>query len=1153
MTSRLRLVVFALLSSALPAWSQDGGAAFGLSAGAPIGPFDRLLERPLWVDSARRVYTELPNQQGVRCSAANPDGGAPQVIDTPGPLGDVRLFTREGSDTVFFMSLAPGGGAASFSSVVCGTPAQALGTLTIPAGPPFFSPAGGVHAVDTDGSLLYPSSSGVVRITFAPAPTASFAVTKAELVALLGVDGDPPDASLDVDRLQVAAVRRTAAGALVMVVERRNSSGANLFTWVVEQSAAGVLSVRWGPDTRLFGMLDTLLDWPGLGASLFTGYQHELSQPWKHPVLALVPHARALRGPVPPWPHQPTLGSPLPADAAWRAFVGSSSGAPHVVADRFGQLFLFPLSHAPASADFDRDGLVASVEQGLGTSDFETDSDGDGTPDGLERLVFSTDPASVASQPDAGRSSDDVVLAPSVLAHHWPELPPPDCIRPTPYSWGREVCFSARVPSACAMPPSTFTCLDDQLRELPGSPFTSSLAPRFTARGDAQFRFDGAGWSAFSPSGGAGQPFPVPWGGGDSFGVIPLSATRALFFDPTRHALWRSDGVSAFAVIDPDRAACPVLGNAAALARCSEFPSAPVTNVRLQGFDAPRAVVLVTVTTTQGRALWGVGEDEVRFLGDVLGVTSGLDLDGVVRLPGGGYVLHHDLSQVLGERRLGARLEPLATFQPPMVTPFPLPPFGPGFRDSQYEGLFVEPVSTGPGGCVQGGWGDTKVFVCDRIQSNPPPMLVTVGWTTRWLPVSPAVEKGEVIIWSWGRLRNVSFGGSIGFLGRDGGVELPEQYQAPGWLLWRYTPLGAVSEWLTASDFIAHLSMQDRSALAATPLGDVLDMGASPDGTKLCLAEPGAGRVWEIVLDAATRTIATVRLAVSSAATACAYADDGTLAWAEGSPSWLRHGARNVALGVRNVTALVRSPGRFVAQGEGEPVRCVLDDDTVLQSTTVSTAMTEALGGLAWIADVADAGQGVVGTAERLCAGGGGTESLLHPDMPFWTGLYNPLVTPRTANAAHGSIAVRPDGLLLAGARDIEFTGYGKSSRTDENAIVKNYFFHVFPRYQPLGAERSPQLDAFRLRRETVYFGAKNVLNVGAMVLVPGAEASRDWGYRTRPGDAGFTPFDAGVPTPPDAGAPTTPMEPRSCGCGASGAVSVLALLLLLVRRRASQ
>jgi hypothetical protein len=214
-----------------------------------------------------------------------------------------------------------------------------------------------------------------------------------------------------------------------------------------------------------------------------------------------------------------------------------------------------------------------------------------------------------------------------------------------------------------------------------------------------------------------------------------------------------------------------------------------------------------------------------------------------------------------------------------------------------------------------------------------------------------------------------------------------------------------------------------------------------------------------------------------------------------------------------------------------------LDDGTVTQGAAISTAMTEALGEVGYIADIGDAGIGLVGNAERLCTGGGGTESFLHPAVPFWTGVYNPLITPRTANAAHGSIAIRPDGLLLVGPRDIEFTAFGKSSRTEDNPIVKNYFFHVFPRYQPLGSERLPQFDAFRLRRETIYFGAKNVQNVGAMVLVPGADPARDWGYRVRPGDAGVAPteVDAGTPMPmTDAGVEPAPVGPKPCGCGAS-------------------
>src|SRR5262249_21326741 len=115
------------------------------------------------------------------------------------------------------------------------------------------------------------------------------------------------------------------------------------------------------------------------------------------------------------WPRRPQRifnalnREPVPLDR----LLGSSSTTAHAI---FGST-IFALHLTPEDADFDRDGLRASEEARLGTSDLNAATDGAGADDVWEVRFAGTDPTHADPEPPhVGALS----IAPSLFAQWFP-------------------------------------------------------------------------------------------------------------------------------------------------------------------------------------------------------------------------------------------------------------------------------------------------------------------------------------------------------------------------------------------------------------------------------------------------------------------------------------------------------------------------------------------------------------------------------------------------------------------------------------------------------------------------------------------------------------------------------------------------------------
>jgi hypothetical protein len=327
----------------------------------------------------------------------------------------------------------------------------------------------------------------------------------------------------------------------------------------------------------------------------------------------------------------------------------------------------------------------------------------------------------------------------------------------------------------------------------------------------------------------------------------------------------------------------------------------------------------------------------------------------------------------------------------------------------------------------------------------------------------------------------------------------------------------------------------------ATPLDSIRSMNASPDGRKLCLAEPAAVRTWELLLDASGR-LEGARLASTSAGVGCAYDDASELVTLSKGPAEVRRGA-TVLGSVAPITepiGLYRAGGYWMVQGYLQPLHCLSDAGAITSSGVIVTAMSVIPGGVAYIDGD---GNGFTATAEDLCQGRGPSERLSSTDRNLWGTAFSRF-TFRQVNAVQASMVLRPDGVMLLSGFDLDVSGLGRNPQ-----VVPPLAFHLWPRFAPVSPEkRIPAHDGFRIMQAVGDVNSTAALALQAMTIIPGASPSRDWGYVERQGTPVSTsgdPPDAGVP---DAGLPggePGPKDPPPCGCASSGPEGPLAALLL--------
>jgi hypothetical protein len=729
-------------------------------------------------------------------------------------------------------------------------------------------------------------------------------------------------------------------------------------------------------------------------------------------------------------------------------------------------------------------------------SDLDEDFDSDGIPDGVEVNAFRTDPKLASSVPLLDAPAEGIVYAPSFIAARYLQV---GCASG---ATGGRVCNAGRA-AGCGTDPANVCHFSDLSAAPPG---------------------------LFAPDGGA-VAVNVP---STALEAIPLSATAVVYLhrQPGGEQVVRvrSDG-STFPVLSAVRSRCPVAGNEAELLACDAAPPRhqwidPDARFTPLAFDPVLRRAHVLATTSTGLFHYAIGENDVLYLGDV-SREQRFPATQASHLRTGGFLLHHQRSGPwLGVSLVDSLLRPVETTQQYVHRP-PQHWFRVGLSGYTSESHLLE-QSPGTSECgVSNG-----IFVCD-INPPRPPVYRARDFSLELVPVGPALERGEVLMWSPSRV--YTFTGAVV---PPGGLPIsPDDYRAAGWLLWRVTPLGGVVEWMDAARFKAQLTPADLALVEATPLSAIGHIGVSPDGQAICLAEPAAQRVWELRLDATSRELASIALA--GAGTACAYDEQSHLVRA-GAALELGSGPVTLPSGT-TAAALLRAGGRWVVRREGAPLLCVTDEGEVQTTTLSPVAIAPAFGGVAWV----DANDGFVSTTEKLCDESAALAGFATGDVPLWSRLYGTF-TFRSVRAATGSLAVRPDGMVTLGIATAIVAG----SAPHVPALVPLVPFHAFPRYVPLAGAPMPGTEDFRLRELVEAPLSTRPGEVRAMAVIPGADPGRDWGYfPERPGEADTSSPDAGVVD----GGPGTP-EPTpapGCGCTSGSATVTLLLGLALLRRRA--
>jgi hypothetical protein len=592
-----------------------------------------------------------------------------------------------------------------------------------------------------------------------------------------------------------------------------------------------------------------------------------------------------------------------------------------------------------------------------------------------------------------------------------------------------------------------------------------------------------------------------------------------------------------FAVISPDRKPCPILATAT-------DPCGP-DSIRLDDYRLGPSLVgrwrggaLYWLRSLYGDSVLRVTEDRVDRVVNPAHLGIGGRPTALRAIPTGGNML------VTGDP-LGAvdlvddnlKLVPVRQPRTELTSNGLSEWFKDGFISTQVEELLIEPGPTGQAGCACSG----DVCVCDsgptRVPSYHP-----FTFPTEWVPLRARIEPGEVLFFAQGRLS--------GLLGayRDPARATDPEDGYRHWALWRATPVGAVGEWVDEDQFNAGVTDPvAKASLAAARLGDVTSLSVAPDGLHVCAVEVAADRVWELTLSPATRAFQGAALVKAGAgAHACAYDEQGGLALVVGaSPSEMAlvAGGRSTLLGeVPHPDGLLRAGGLWMVHGQhGEGTQCAYDDGHITFIQTAWVAMSSAPGGVAFI----DArGKAQVGRAAELCTGAPGVETLTATGNSLWTDAYSRF-TFRSTRVTAASMAVRPDGTVLVAAQD-PLTNVGTPSGP-------GYLFRVEPAYVPrTPGERIVALDPFRRTEAQLTVAALLPSGIEAMALVPGADASGDWGrLGPRPPPVVVTPPDAGPSSGADGGATGPTPAKKGCGCGDSGLdLGLLALALGLLWRR---
>jgi len=1091
---------------AAQALAQDGGyASEGFIFDDKRGPLPVL---PLWEDQSGRLIGPESRTRSLNCYA--PDAGGFQFLQPVTGSGVPRGILLVGPGRDSFTYLEPGSPSFGVHQVSCSGQQQSAGTITFGPGlEPFVNPQ--IWPEARDGGYYYMARQGLALFSDTPAPDARLLHTGNEMLAAMALPGRDGGTSGGVSNLAMA----TAPDGTLYFAANITDTAGTVHSALFERTPQGVLRLRFsGPLVKPPEMAYSA----EFDAVLVDGFTASAGPSAVYPLIAVLPTG-GTPGPslyegVPPWPVVPSQLEPH------KPYAGLSGGSAGVLRARMGENW-YRLGPDPTRADFDRDGLRAVEEAQAGTSDFLADFDGDRLSDHAEVVRFHTDPRDAGSAPvrDAGAP---IVFAPNLFTRYLP-LFPATCRPDLEYSFAPVMC-------GCETDPLVPNCFGPDLAAIgrvEGDVLFVAPADGGPPRHVVRQGLGSDDHVHYITNIVTGEESRHPFTGGSDAVGFPLSETKLLlrsYSIDNRLRLFRSGEGEFHAVIDSLRPGCPILPNAAARCDAPENSSSPVQSFTLLGYAPELKAVLVSVDSKQGRTLYGVTHDGMLRLADITTAFKGLPPVNIQPLePAGssGYLVN--------ARASPSRALLYGTFE-----------LDPAFLERPAPRRFVD-ASGGVGHFFRTGYIDRfhASYLIERGPQSGGPMYLPYTFEVEWEPVRPELQRGEVI--SFGPVRHQlrSAVAKAFFNPVTGAFEDSGTFATPGWILWRTTPTGATVEWLMREEFEAWLSAADRAVLTNTPLGPIRSMNASPDGRKLCLAEPAAVRTWELALDASGR-LEGVRLASTSAGAGCAYDDASELVTLWKGPTEVRRGSAVLGTVAPSTVpiGLYRAGGYWMVQGYLEPMHCVSDAGAITSSGVVVTAMSVIEGGVAYIDDD---GRGYTATADELCQGKEPSELLGNMDRNLWTMALSPF-TYRYVNAMQASMVLRPDGVMIFSGFDLNVSGLGRNPQ-----VVPLLTFHLWPRFAPLSPDKSfAAHQGFRIQQALSEVHSLSAVALHAMTIIPGASPSRDWGYVRRPGIP-VTPggqADAGVP---DGGPPGGEPEPREppCGCASSGPSGPLVALLL--------
>lgn len=1079
--------------------------------GIVLGPAEPADESTFHIDATGKALRRLPQVPGVVCGPYQENW--PLELPLYGELGvlvgrlpgepDVRLFAWGHTPVVdqppapgFAAGRAPCGPEFSETQLTLGSEQSDL--------PPLPAPGWiGVVPIDAAGVAVLPTVAGLWRMpadaSSAPTPW----VSQASLTAALEAAAPAPYAYTRALPTESEAHLFTGAyvpsGTLLLWLTMPLADATHAY-WLAAIDPAGAVQVIGRPeDFHRAGLVDVFH--PPAWVPVLDGFLVDCG-----PKLCLVRPAGVAPGaPI------GRLSGALGFDEEYLLGAIAGDGQAWALMDPnvADQRFQRPI--VAGVLDVDHDGLPSAVEAALGTDEANPDTDGDGVEDGPEHRYFGTDPLDPASRPP--RPATPLPLAPSMFIMDWDLLPERDALADAQVlgTWRGALCIPEVGGVGAAL--GQYRCHRGDgsvFGPIPGG------EPDFTPELDYALAYP----NRYEVATGATTPLP------DTQFRRLLALDGDTFFEvrDDNRVVVRHSPEGAFEVINLNREACPLLGEAAeAEVRCADPAEAIVdaADALPVGFHPPSGGWVFGISTpTRGHFYVVVDHHRAeriahsdRMGGARLHLSATLPGDvlwaRLDRYPDGTSTMA-PLDLALGP------LAPEANAGAPVMQPGPW--FRSGFLERGSYVTYMLPLGSGEdGGCVSVG----EVTLCAFDAPVMPDGTLEISTYTEWVPVAPTLAPGEAVVFFNQRasVQNTVVSGTD-----------------PDWALWRFTALGAMHRWIDRDTFAAAMAPEDRAVFNAD--WAIVDLDVHPDRRRICAVQAyltGPGRTWILELDEAG-ALTRVRAVGEGLDRACLWRGDD-LVRVEDRPN----GAAVVsAQGSQEVSVANAAGAELLAEGEvlvwsrrGDAV-CVRPGQVLGAARQIKAAAFAE--GLVWFIDA----EGLPRVIERegICGSGPAveealTELVFQPTpVNLWAALARRSNTLWAADVDRAHLAVRPDGQVLFTTENLHAAG-----QPDGGSLYRDRLYRLQPSFTPPpNGLRFERFDPRRREKGFPRFSTFAAEAPTALAMVPWTESEpeSDWAWFGREKPAPFPPPEAPGPRADlgaDAGTDAASAGDEGCGC----------------------